>query len=290
LRKIDPELVHFQDCEFLAVNCPWPHLLTIHGIKERDALWHPSVWTRWLRWMLLKVTEGYGRWAAKNIILISEYVRDFIGNSRYKQTWLIENPVADSYFDLHWRGERGRIFACGRVIPRKNMLGLIKAFALLANSNPEAQLRIAGSVAADRAYADRCRQVVTMLGLENRVHLLGNLSIPEIQHELVLGNCLVIPSFQETAPLAIEEAMAVGVPIVGANLCGLPYMIEESFSGFLVDPYDVGSIAEAVKRIISDSRLSESMSLRAREISRKRFKASHIASLTKDVYWELLDR
>ncbi|MHC4432717.1 MAG: glycosyltransferase family 4 protein, partial [Planctomycetota bacterium] len=62
LRQIDPDIVHFQAVTFLAADCEQPNILTIHGIAERDALWD----NRWgilrrLKWLLLKLTEGYGR-------------------------------------------------------------------------------------------------------------------------------------------------------------------------------------------------------------------------------------
>jgi glycosyltransferase involved in cell wall biosynthesis len=97
----------------------------------------------------------------------------------------------------------------------------------------------------------------------------------------------VVSSFQENAPLSIAEAMAAGVPVVGARVGGVPEMIEDGKTGLLVDPYDVNDIAKAVLKILSDQNLAHSMSRRAKEIAR-RYMASAVCKKTLQVYNEIL--
>lgn len=120
------------------------------------------------------------------------------------------------------------------------------------------------------------------------MHFLRNLTINQIQIELSKANCFLIPSFQETASLSIEEAMAIGVPVVGTNVCGLPYMIEDGKTGFLVNQFDNTSIAEGICRILADSKLAGVMSVRAKQITSERFKASNVGQKTLAVYREIL--
>jgi glycosyltransferase involved in cell wall biosynthesis len=286
LRQLKPDIVHFHTFSFLAAICRWPCVLTIHGIAERDAMWNNRKIMRWVRWLYFKLNEGYWRRRVKYLIVISEYIRKFIPkNNSIRKTWLIENPAADSYFDVRWDFEPGRIFACGKIILRKNTLGMIKAFNLVLKDFPAAHLRIAGT--ADAAYLTRCKDYIKKNGLNNNVHFLGSLNINQIQVELSKANCLLMPSFQETAPLSIEEAMAVGVPVVGSNICGLPYMIENGKTGFLVNQFENTSIAEGICKILSDSELAHSMSIRAKQIASERFRASGIARKTLEVYREI---
>jgi len=288
LRQINPDIVHFQGTTFLAANCKQPSVLTIHGIAEKDALWD-NRWgiLRWLRWLLLRLTEEYGRRRVPNIILISEYVRRFLpSKNRIQKTWLIENPIADSYFDVERAFEPGRIFCCSRIRPLKNILGMIRAFALIVQQFPHSHLRIAGSPEA--AYLDACKQQVQADNIRDKVHFLGNISIKNVQFELSKANCLVVPSFQENAPLTIAEAMAVGVPVVGAKVGGIPGMVEDGKTGFLADPHDVKSISEAASKILSDEILACSMGHCAKEAAKKRFSASIICEKTFQVYREVL--
>jgi glycosyltransferase involved in cell wall biosynthesis len=290
LRQINPDIVHFQGVTFLATNCEKPSILTIHGIAEKDAMWDKRRGLlRRLKWLVLKLTEEYGRRRAPNVILISEYVRRFLPiRSEFRRSWMIENPVADSYFDIDRQLEPGRIFCCSRIRPLKNTLGMIKAFALIAKQFPDSQLRIAG--AAETAYLAKCRKQVESEGLEDKVHLLGNISIKNVQEELSKANCLAAPSFQENAPLTIAEAMAAGVPVVAAKVGGVPEMVEDGKTGLLVDPHDTNNICQAISRVLSDCKLAESMGRLAKKAAADRFRASTVCKRTLQAYREVLEQ
>lgn len=288
LRELKPDIVHFQGLTFLAADCEQPSILTIHGIAERDAIWdyRRGVLRRPKR-LLLKLTEGYGRRRVRHVILISDYARKFLpARNRIIKSRFIENPVADSFFDIERKCEPGRIFCCCRVRPLKNVLGLIKAFALVAENFPEARLRIAG--AAETAYLEECKRQVENDSVQNKVSFLGNISIEEVQTELSKANCLVVPSFQENAPLNIAEAMAAGVAVVASSVGGIPEMVRDGKTGLLVDPHDTGGIASAISRIISDPKLAEDMSRHAKESAAERFQASTVCEKTMQVYREVL--
>ncbi|MHC4678082.1 MAG: glycosyltransferase family 4 protein, partial [Planctomycetota bacterium] len=123
----------------------------------------------------------------------------------------------------------------------------------------------------------------------DKVHFLGNLSIPDVQLELSRANCLVVPSFQENAPLTIAEAMAGGVPVVAANVGGIPGMVENEKTGLLVDPHDTESIAEAVLKILSDESLARSMGQSGKQTAETRFRASVVCEKTLNAYQEVLE-
>jgi len=288
LRQIDPDIVHFQNATFLAANCRYPHVLTIHGIVERDAMWDRR-WgpLRWPRWLLLKLTEEYGRRRVPYIILISEYAKRILPQkNKIRKTFSVDNPIADSYFDVDRQAEPGRIFCCSRIRPLKNILGMIKAFTVIVQRFSNAQLHIAGT--AEPAYLSQCQQQIKAAKLQNSVHLLGNLSVKDIQLELSKAHCLAVPSFQENAPLSIAEAMAVGVPVVGARVGGIPEMVEDGKTGLLVDPYNTEDIAEAICKIFSDQMLARSMSQRAKRIAKSRFMASAVCRQTLQAYNDIL--
>lgn len=288
LRELKPDIVHFQGLTFLAAGCEHPSILTIHGIAERDAIWdyRRGVLRRPKR-LLMKLTEGHGRRKVRHVILISKYVRKFLPvRNTMRKNWLIENPVTDSFFDVDRQSEAGRIFCCCRVRPLKNVLGTVKAFTLIARDFPDAQLRIAG--AAETAYLEECKRQVETNGIQDKVIFLGNISIKDVQSELSKASCLVVPSFQENAPLNIAEAMAAGVPVVAANVGGIPGMVSDGKTGLLVDPHNTSAIAEAVSKIISDRTLAEAMGRRARESAAKRFRASTVCEKTLQAYAEVL--
>ena len=164
---------------------------------------------------------------------------------------------------------------------------MIEAFALIVRQFPNAALRIAG--AAEDAYLEACKRQVEAAGLQDKVHFLGNISIKDVQFELSRANCLVVPSFQENAPLTIAEAMAGGVPVVAAKVGGIPGMVKDGETGLLVDSHNVRSIAQAVQKILSDEPLARSMGHHGRQAAEKRFRASVVCEKTLRAYREVLE-
>lgn len=287
LRKIEPDIVHFQDSAFLAAACERHKVLTIHGLSEKDAVWDARLGVfRWLKWLILKLTEAYTRRRIPNVILISESAARVLPRSKTRKVWRIDNPIEDSFFGIDWEPQAGRIFCCSRILPLKNITGLIEAFGWVVRRAPECRLRIAG--AGDSAYLNECKRRAERSGLRERVEFLGRLSVSDVQRELSKANCFAMPSFQEMAPLSISEAMAVGVPVVAAAVGGIPDMVEHGGTGFVIDPNDARDIGDAIGRIISDGPLARSMGRQARISARKRYMASVVARKTVDVYCEIL--
>ena len=288
LSEIAPDLVHFQGAAFLAAGCRTRSVLTIHGIAEKDAVWD-SRWgaARWLRWLVLMLTEGRGRRRTPRVIMISDYVGRMLPEDKVRKVWRIDNPIADSFFGIDWAPVPGRIFCCSRIVPRKNILGMIEAFERVVRKAPQAELRIGGS--AEPGYLRACMKELERRGLSSSVRFLGSLSVKDVQNELSKANCFALPSFQETAPLSIAEAMAVGVPVVASAVGGVPDFVEHGATGFLVDPRDARGVGDAMLRVISDDRMALAMSRRAKEVVRSRSMASIVARKTVEVYREILN-
>lgn len=284
LAELQYDLVHVQGLAFLTMRCPKPRVLTIHGIAERDTLFHGAGWSRWVRSKAFALVEGNARRFCENVIVISPYVRQALAHQLRGRLWDIANPVAESFFDLPRRTEAGRILFCGVLTPLKNVLGLIEAFGLIAGDMPHAQLRIAGGdLASD--YAGQCQALARKLGLAERVHFLGQLSVARVQEELTRAACLALCSFQENAPVSIEEALAAGVPVVGSRLCGIPFMVDDGQTGKLVNPADVTDVAAGLRYVLTAA--GPEMSDRA-VAQAQRFRASVVARRTYEVYQQVM--
>jgi glycosyltransferase involved in cell wall biosynthesis len=126
-------------------------------------------------------------------------------------------------------------------------------------------------------------------GLQEAVHFLGKADRTTVLDELSRAACLVLVSRQETAPIIVEEAMAARVPVVASKVCGLPYLIEDTETGFLVDPNSPKDIAEKIHLVLSNSKLASDMGERAREIALSRFHAHAVAQRTLVLYKEIVN-
>jgi glycosyltransferase involved in cell wall biosynthesis len=122
------------------------------------------------------------------------------------------------------------------------------------------------------------------------VSFLGWLDEPAMQAEYSRCACLALPSWQETAPVAIEQAMAAGKAVVASDVGGVPHLLAGGQAGLLVRPDDTAGLAEALQRIVQDGSLRQRLGQRARSEAEQRFRASVVARQTVAVYQRCIKR
>jgi glycosyltransferase involved in cell wall biosynthesis len=281
LRALRPDVVHFQGVGGWGIGCPWPRVLTLHGVAEKDAL-YSSAPLRRTRSRFIGRVERYARSQFRHVISISPYLMTEVGAQLRGRVWPIENPVDDAYFGVRRSPASDRILFLGRVTERKNVLTAISALARL-RGHPAAQLRVGGD-GGDSDYAAACRALATKLGVAGRVEWLGSLSADRVRREFETATCLLLPSYQETAPLVIEEAMAAGVPVVASSVCGIPHLVSDERTGLLVPADDAEKLAESLGRILGSPELQSRMGEAGRAEAGRRFRAAHVARATVTVY------
>jgi glycosyltransferase involved in cell wall biosynthesis len=142
---------------------------------------------------------------------------------------------------------QGPILFVGTIEPRKNVGGLLRAYAALARDNSSApQLVLAGRNASDLAID----ATVDGVSLRGRVQALGYV---DDDRRLALyreASMIVQPSFDEGFGLPVLEAMTLGVPVVASNRGSLPEVL--GGSGLLVEPDDHAGMAAAMRTVLED--------------------------------------
>ena len=285
-----PDVVHAHGTDVYAgaaVRAPFPHVITVHGIMAREA---GTVWG-WRRRLAREVDRWFERWVlaqAREVIAISPYVREAYPWLRTRFHF-VENPVDPVYFRApEDRVVAGRVLCVARVIPRKDILTLIRAFDRVARAHPSAQLHIAGEEHSFPEYARACRAEVTARGLGDRVRFLGPLDREALLQEYAAAQVLALTSVQETAPVVIAEAMAASTPVVATHVGGVPYMVREGETGWLVPPEDVEALARALGQALEDPVRCREMGRRARTEAQHRFHPQVVASRHRDIYAKIL--
>ena len=123
------------------------------------------------------------------------------------------------------------------------------------------------------------------MDLTKCVEIPGRLNQSAVRKELSTAALLVLPSFQENAPMVIAEAMAAGIPIVASNLCGIPDMVEDGKSGLLLtDPTDPDELASTLDQLLSNEELRRCLGESAKNRAEQLFHPTHVASQTIEVY------
>ncbi|MDO9117850.1 MAG: glycosyltransferase family 4 protein [Nitrospira sp.] len=286
LNEIKPDITHFQGSGGWTLGYNAPYVFTIHGIAERDILFQGGPMLS-IRKNTIALIERQGRKRSPHTILISPYVSKELGSQIGGKQWNIDNPVTDDFFKVQRARTGPRILYVGRISERKNVIGLLRSFSQLLRIQPSAHLLLAGD-AEEPGYRIRCMECVRKLGMEENVQFLGNVDRPTLLEQLSRASCLILISKQETAPMIVMEAMAAGVPVVASNICGLPYMIDDGRTGYLVDPSNEAEIVDRLLKLLSNPVLSAQMGEAAREVAYERFHANVIAQKTLAVYREAL--
>lgn len=282
LKRLAPDVVHAHDVYGLMVKgLAVPRVFTIHGQIYKDTRVSAGRFPRARSWLWKRIEQN--GWSDQpHVISISPYVREQLAGIVSGTIHNIDNPIGEDCFHLTRREEPGRIFCAAAICPRKNTLGLVRAFSELVKMGVNAELRLSGG--GDKEYLDSVSQLVREHGLERYVKLLGRISYAAIQDEMSRAAVFALVSLEENSPMAIEEAMAASVPIVASNRCGMPYLVRDGESGFLVNPTDPDDIACRLRALLENDDLRRSMGDKGKEIALDRFHPAKVAARTREVY------
>ena len=252
LRRYRPDVVHAQGIDlpgYLAVHGAVPSVVTVHGILGEETKFGADLKTRARALLTATLLEGPTVRRAKDLISISPYVAHHYSSQISGRIHDIPNAIAPKYFTIRRTPEKGRLLFAGRIIRRKGAVDLVRAFGKVCET--EGRLVFAGA-ATEPDYEQLVRQEVTQLGLAGRVEFLGLLDEAAMLNEFARAEALVLPSYQETAPMVIQQAMATGLAVVATRICGVPYQIEHDVSGLT---YTAGAVDE-LAGLLSDSQPS----------------------------------
>jgi len=170
------------------------------------------------------------------------------------------------------------IGTAGRLTHQKGMEFLIRAAGLLAPRFPELTVLIVGEGSEQNAL----RELVQSTGLQDRVRLLGlRMDIPDL---LALFDIYALPSRWEGLPMAILEAMAAALPIVGSGVGGVPTAVREGVNGLLVPPEDPDALAGALEKLILDPQLRRRMGAAGRKRYETEFTARQMTRRYERLY------
>src|SRR5581483_7652495 len=161
----------------------------------------------------------------------------------------------------------GALLAVAAVIPGKGDDVLLEALALLAD--PRWRWLCVGSLHRDAAYVDGLRRRVAAGGIEERVRFAGPQTGAELARSYGAADLLVLPSRAETYGMVVTEALARGLPVVAADVGGVPEALghgaDGARPGLLVPPDDPVALRDALRSWLEDVALRRRLRRAARE-------------------------
>lgn len=195
---------------------------------------------------------------ARGVVTVSDYAKKFL-HERFPES---ADRIGRIYNGLNL-AEFGRadfssapplILAVGRLIAKKGFADLIRACGLIAGRGKSFRCEIIG----EGPLENELHGLIERLNLQNRVALSGARPLHEVRQRLASTNVFALPSIidsdggMDNLPTVIMEAMATGLPVVSTGIGGIPEMVVENETGFLVQPNDAAALAGAIEKVIDD--------------------------------------
>jgi glycosyltransferase involved in cell wall biosynthesis len=183
--------------------------------------------------------------------------------------------------DLHLDGKRILVFT-GRLVPHKGVDVILQALALLPK---DVALVVIGSGSRLSSLVSLSRR----LGVDDRVRFCPAVSDEDLPRFLALGDVFVFPSQSrlEGFGLVVAEAMAVGLPVVVADMPGVREVIEQGREGLYVEPLIANDLADKVRILLDDPAMARRMGRAGRERAESRYALPVVVRALVSLYEDL---
>ncbi len=290
---------------FIALHCTISlHPVIVHAVMESYAglaLWWYTIWCGKKNTILTLqsgdldmpeknkkippfIWRGIHR-APKLVVGISSALVDRAKQLGVKETRVIPNGIDFKYLAGIKQIERNihRVVTVARLSPEKGLMYLIDSLPGVVAKFPDAELVIVGGGALQEELTVRVRA----LGISNKLRFLGALENNMAMTEVAKSGVFVLPSLGEGLGIVLLEAQALGVPVVGTAVGGIPDVIEDGVTGLLVPVKNNQAITQAIIRIFENKELAASFTKNA-EVRLAKFDWQKIAEQYAEIYHQMV--
>lgn len=168
----------------------------------------------------------------------------------------------------------------------KGLLVLIEACGQLAARGVPFRLEVMGRFKTEE-FESRVRERIAELGIEACVSFLGQLGGEDKRAAFHRADVLCHPTYHDNFPVVIIEAMACEMPVVATRWSGIPSIVDDEVTGFLVEPRDPDPVAERLAELAADGELRQRMGRAGRERFVQEFTLARHAQRMRQVFLEV---
>jgi glycosyltransferase involved in cell wall biosynthesis len=203
---------------------------------------------------------------------------DLFRPGRVQATLAAQRPLAGR------RPGVARIVFMGQLVERKGLEPLMRAFARVKSP---ADLLLVGGDWSTPGFPRRVREIAREEGVDGRVHFENHR--PDVGAVLATADVFVLPSLSEARPRSIIEAMSLGIPVVASDVGGIPSLVADGETGYLVPPGDADRLAAALDRLIASEDVRRRFGDAARARVERECRPDQTALAYVRLYRRLLD-
>jgi len=285
LKDINPDIVHGQgterDCAITAVFSGYPNVITIHGNMRYIAQITRA--RPFSYYWVNKYLEAFTLPRTHGVVCITHYTEDAVRNL-VRQTWVVPNAVDAKFFDIRNQAKAiPELLVVGNICERKNQNAFIHALDSLVQEK-SFSVQFLGRCGTDE-YG---REFHSLVASRPWCKYVGFVDRGELRSYLSSASILVLPSLEDNCPMVVLEAMAAGVPVVAANVGGVPDLVTDGVNGLFCDPLQKESMASAVHSLLDNPQRAREMAAVAKEIAVQRYYPRNIALRHIEIYHEVL--
>ncbi len=179
---------------------------------------------------------------------------------------------------LHFNNDRFLIGYVGRLSKEKGIHYLLEAASKAINRNIKLSIAIIGDGPDKQFLIDRSKE----LKLDPYISFLGFQQEP--QQYFKCFDAFVLPSITEGTPMALLEAMALGIPAIASSVGEIPKIIDHKINGILVSPADINGLQIAIEELYCNSDLRESLSKAGKNTINQEFSISNWIAEIQNIY------
>ncbi len=255
-----------------------PNIPFVVTLQEGKELNRQPLLTKFFRYLILK--------KADKVTAISNYLAQYVRSQNSKVPIdVIPNGVDLDKFKLkenHFGS--GKIITASRLVEKNGIGDLIDAVSIVRKEFPDIGLQIIGSGPLEK----KLKLQVKNLNLEGGVEFLGEISNDLLPNYLSRADIFVRPSLSEGLGISFLEAMAVGLPIIGTSVGGIPDFLKDGETGLFCEPNNPQSIAENILKLLTDEKLCQKLIHNGRKLVEEKYDWSNIAKEFGKIYYKFL--
>lgn len=276
IKKSNPDIVHGQGTEresgLVAALSGKPSILTLHGNfrKIRKSISAPF----WSYYGLTSIVETLCIPKVSLVHCLSPDTRDSVRGSARSVT-LLPNAVDPFYFSVQRSNfSAPYILFIGGITEWKNPTLLSEASDEMMEAYPDLECHFIGGADPGSEYGKR---FFSSLDRRPWCYYHGKLKREQIGAHLAKASCTVVPSIEDNCPTVILESLAAGVPCIGSDTGGIPFLIKNGKSGYVFKSKKANELTSCVVNLHSDSSKWQDISRFCRGEARERFSIESIA-------------
>jgi len=306
-----PKAAYKEGCDVLhctsntgPIFCKVPLVTTLHdiiylesiSIFKKEGTWYQKLGNMYRRFFVPPVIKR-----SRKVITVSNYeknrINNFFGFNDNRLT-AIYNGVGDHFKKVtdnltlqsikkEFELPDNFFFFLGNTDPKKNTIGVLKAFAEFNSFYPN-QYKLV-MLDYDETELQRLLASINAPELRKLIHLAGyvpNVKLPSIISQATI---FLYPSLRESFGIPILEGMACGITVITSNTSSMPE-VAGSDAALIIDPFNPKEIAQAMRNLVEDKMLANVLAEKGIERAKNfswKVMAQNVLELYEDVYHEL---